>query len=60
MPLRSNGAVNRRPDFSGGNLYHVARAVAFKASTQLCRMLFVAKDVQMRQNSALLTDFIAY
>lgn len=63
MPLRSNGAVNRRPDFSGGNLYHVARAVAFKASTQLCRMLFVTKDVfhlQMRQKSAVLTDFIAY
>lgn len=61
MPLRSNGAVNRRPEFSGGNLYHVARAVAFKASTQLCRMLLATKAVfsrQMRQKSAFLTVFI--
>lgn len=43
MPLRSNGPVNGRPAFSGGNLYHVARAVAFQAPARLCPVLLVAE-----------------
>ena len=63
MPLRSNGPVNRRPAFSGGNLYHVVRAVAFKASAQLCLMLFVTKALVCLQKRLILvfqTVFIAY